>query len=90
MTTDQGYVDVSGGRLWYERAGGGFPVVLIHPGLWDARVWDDQFDRFSGHHDVVRYDRRGSGRSDPPTRAYSEIRDLLALLAALDIRRCAL
>jgi pimeloyl-ACP methyl ester carboxylesterase len=64
--------------------------VLIHPSLWDARIWDDQFDRFSSHHDVIRYDLRGSGRSDPPTRPYSELRDLLTLLEELDIGRCAL
>ena len=39
----EGRVDVGGGRLWYERDGEGFPVVLLHPGLWDSRIWDEQF-----------------------------------------------
>lgn len=90
MTTAEGYVHVEGGRLWYERAGDGFPVVLIHPRPWDARIWDDQFDALSTHHDVVRYDLRGSGRSDPPTGPYSEVRDLRSLLEELGIGRCAL
>ena len=85
-----GFVHVEGGRLWYERAGEGFPVVLIHPGLWDSRIWDDQFEEFSAHHDIVRYDLRGSGRSDVPDHPYSDLRDLRFLLGELGIDRCAL
>ena len=33
-----GFADLGDGRLWYERAGDGFPVVLVHSGLMDARV----------------------------------------------------
>jgi pimeloyl-ACP methyl ester carboxylesterase len=86
----EGVADLEGGRLWFERAGEGFPVVLLHPGLWDARIWDAQFDDFAVHHDVVRYDARGYGRSDPPDRPYSDLRDLRNLLSHLGIARCAL
>ncbi len=83
-------VDVEGGRLYYERDGEGFPVVLIHPGLWDCRIWDEQFEAFAEHHDVVRYDVRGYGRSDEPTTPYSDVRDLDTLLTGLGIERCAI
>jgi len=86
----EGTARIEGGRLWFERAGEGFPVVLIHPGLWDARIWEGQFEEFSRHHDVVRYDARGYGRSDLPAAPYSDLRDLRYLLGELDIRRCAL
>lgn len=86
----EGYVDVTGGRLWYERAGEGFPVVLIHPGLWDSRIWDPQFEAFAADHDVIRYDLRGHGRSDPAVVPYSDLRDLRSLLASLWVERCAL
>jgi 3-oxoadipate enol-lactonase len=85
----EGWVHVEGARLWYERAGGGFPVVLVHPGLWDSRIWDDQFAAFAEHHDVVRYDLRGYGRSDVPDRPYSDLRDLRYLLGEVRIDRCA-
>lgn len=39
---EQGYVDVDGGRLYYEVAGTGEPVVLIHGNTLDLRSWDDQ------------------------------------------------
>jgi pimeloyl-ACP methyl ester carboxylesterase len=85
----EGYARIEGGRLWFERAGEGFPVVLVHPGLWDARIWDGQFEEFSRHHDVVRYDARGYGRSDLPEGSYSDLRDLRYLLGELEIARCA-
>jgi pimeloyl-ACP methyl ester carboxylesterase len=90
MATTDGYLEIEGGRLYYERAGEGFPVVLIHPNLWDSRIWDPQFEEFAQHHDVVRYDVRGYGRSDVPVRSYSDLRDLLYLLGELGIGRCAL
>lgn len=88
--TREGTVEVANGRLWYERAGEGFPVVLLHPGLWDSRIWDPQFEAFAEHHDVLRYDLRGYGRSEPPVATYSDVGDLRAILAAQWIERCAL
>ncbi|HET9250403.1 MAG TPA: alpha/beta hydrolase [Actinomycetota bacterium] len=86
----EGFADLGNGRLWYERAGEGFPVVFVHPGLMDARVWEPQFEEFAEQHEVVRYDRRGFGRSDPPTGPFSDLDDLRALLDELQIARCAL
>ncbi len=85
-----GHVDVDGGRLWFERDGEGFPVVLIHGALLDSRMWDPQFEAFARQHDVIRYDLRGYGRSDRPDRGYSDLGDLEMLLAGLDVGRCAL
>lgn len=90
MEATTGYLEIEGGRLYYERAGDGFPVVLLHPNLWDSRIWDPQFEEFARHHDVVRYDIRGYGRSDVPVRSYSDMRDLRYLLGELGIGRCAL
>jgi pimeloyl-ACP methyl ester carboxylesterase len=84
-----GYAEIGQGRLWYEREGEGFPVVLAHPRLWDSRIWDGQFAPFAARHDTVRYDLRGYGRSDEPVRPYSDVGDLLDLLDALGIGRCA-
>ena len=90
MEVASGHVEVEGGRLFFERAGEGFPVVLIHPGLWDSRIWDGQFEEYARHHDVIRYDVRGYGRSDVPTAPYSDLRDLRGLLGELGISRCAI
>ena len=68
MDVRTGFADVEGARLYYEAAGAGSSVVFIHPGLWDGRTWDDQFELFAGRYAVVRYDVRGYGRSDRPPR----------------------
>ncbi|MCP9928603.1 alpha/beta fold hydrolase [Cyanobium sp. CH-040] len=79
-----GCVDVNGTRLYVEVAGVGDPLVLIHGFALDARYWDGQFEAFSQHHRVIRYDRRGYGRSANPTaEPYSHVDDLKALLEHL-------
>lgn len=87
-----GMAEVPGGTLAWEVAGDGPGVVLLHPGLWDSRVWDEQFATFSGRYRVVRYDLRGYGRSSRPVpgQAYSHVADLLAVMAAAGLERAAL
>jgi pimeloyl-ACP methyl ester carboxylesterase len=69
MEVSPGYVAVDGGSLYYERAGDGYPVVLIHGKLWDRRIWEPQFLPFAARQDVIRYDARGHGLSDTPARS---------------------
>jgi pimeloyl-ACP methyl ester carboxylesterase len=87
-----GHAEVDGGRLYYEVAGSGRPVALIHPGLWDSRTWDDQFEAFTDQYRVVRYDMRGYGRSSRPEpgRPYSHVRDMAAVMDAAGVDRAAL
>ena len=85
MHTRHGFVEVNGARLFYEVAGAGFPLVLIHRSALDTRMWDDQFEVFAQQYQVVRYDRRGFGRSALPTGSYTHADDLAALLAYLDV-----
>ncbi len=40
MQARQGFVEVNGGRLFYEAAGVGYPLVLIHRTSLDTRMWD--------------------------------------------------
>jgi len=81
-----GYLDVDGGKIYYEQAGHGPDVVLIHDGLLHSAVWDAQFSDLSKDHRVVRYDRRGYGRSMPePTQLYDNVEDLDALLRTLHV-----
>ncbi|MBD0371064.1 MAG: alpha/beta hydrolase [Pyrinomonadaceae bacterium] len=85
-----GLADVNGTRLFYEMAGRGRTVVLIHGGLVDSRLWDDQFREFAKHYRVIRYDLRGFGRSGYPASAFSHVEDLYALLKFLKVERCSL
>jgi 3-oxoadipate enol-lactonase len=86
-----GYVQVDGARLYYEMAGAGDPVVLIHGGMWDLRMWDPQVPVLSSDRTVIRYDVRGYGRSDRPTaQPYSDRKDLHDLLRSLGLERAAI
>ncbi|MBD0325148.1 MAG: alpha/beta hydrolase, partial [Pyrinomonadaceae bacterium] len=58
-----GHVEINGGKLYYEMAGRGHNVVLIHGGLADSRMWDDQFRAFAKHYRVLRYDLSCFGMS---------------------------
>ena len=84
---EQGYLEIDGGRLYYEVAGTGEPVVLIHGNTLDLRMWDDQFQSLSQSFRIIRYDVRGFGKSSLPVEGepYSHHEDLAALLGHLGI-----
>lgn len=85
-----GFVAVNGTQLYYETLGDGPPLVLIHGGYMDRRMWDDQFPIFAERYRVIRYDVRGFGKSALPQVPYSDRQDLLALLQYLGITRTSL
>jgi pimeloyl-ACP methyl ester carboxylesterase len=80
-----GGIPVTDGQLYYERDGHGPPLVLLHSGGLHCGEWDDQFAVFSRHYLVVRYDRRGYGRSPMPKQAFSHVEDLHAVLTGLQL-----
>jgi pimeloyl-ACP methyl ester carboxylesterase len=85
-----GMAEVNGTRLHYETAGKGSDLVLIHGGLADSRLWDEQFKEFAKRYRVIRYDLRGFGKSDFPAVPFSHVEDLYALLKFLKVERAAL
>jgi pimeloyl-ACP methyl ester carboxylesterase len=80
-----GYAEVREPLLYYEEKGSGPPLVLIHGGALDRRMWDEQLEVFSKNYRVIRYDVRGFGKSTIPTRPYSHVQDLHDLLRFLKI-----
>jgi pimeloyl-ACP methyl ester carboxylesterase/glyoxylase-like metal-dependent hydrolase (beta-lactamase superfamily II) len=85
----EGYADVNGTWLYYEVAGEGEAVVLVHGNGLDRRMWDEQFDVLAREFRVLRYDVRGFGRSALPVpgQRFSHHEDLAALLGTLGIER---
>jgi pimeloyl-ACP methyl ester carboxylesterase len=86
-TPEMGFVEVNGTQLCYETWGEGHPLVLIHGGYMDRRMWDDQFSTFAERYRVIRYDVRGFGKSPLPQVPYSDIQDLAALLTFLRVKK---
>src|SRR5262249_10787737 len=80
--------------LYYETAGKGAPLVLVHGFACGIQSWDPQVRALSRSRRVITYDVRGHGISGAPREAtaYSQersVKDLHALLVHLGIRRAA-
>jgi 3-oxoadipate enol-lactonase len=82
-----GYLDVGGSKIYYETRGSGPAIVLLHDGLLHAVTWDEVWEPLAARHQVIRYDRRGYGRSELPTRSYSSTEDLRKLLTHLKVQQ---
>jgi pimeloyl-ACP methyl ester carboxylesterase len=79
------FADINGTKVYYESAGSGKTLVLVHAGIADSRMWDAQFDCFARQYQVVRYDMRGFGKTQPVAGEFSPVEDLHALLTDLNI-----
>jgi pimeloyl-ACP methyl ester carboxylesterase len=77
---------LNGARINYERSGAGLPVIFLHAGLADSRMWGAQADDFAREFDVIRPDTRGFGRSEMPPGRWSPESDLLGLIDALALK----
>lgn len=87
-----GVANVNGTTLYYEVAGDGVPLILVHGHLLDRRSWDEQFDVFAQFYRVMRYDQRGFGDSGliRAGESYSARQDLAALMDYFGIERAFL
>jgi 3-oxoadipate enol-lactonase len=77
----------------YERGGprGATPLVLVHAGVADRRMWDPQWAGLTAARDVVRLDLRGFGDSTrPPAGAVDPVADVLEVVSVLDAAPCHL
>ena len=90
LKIDSGYINVDGGKLFFEAAGKGENIVLIHDGAVHREVWDAQFPVFAEKYRVIRYDRRGFGKSPNPTIPFSNIDDLNQLFIQLKLKKAVI
>lgn len=86
------HVVIRSGRaeLAVSMAGEGRAIVFLHAGIADRRMWWAQMAAFAETHLVIAYDRRGFGDTRYKAEPYSNVRDLDAVLEALDIERAVL
>lgn len=68
------------------KQGEGLPVVFLHAGVCDKRMWLSQMQEVADEGwQAIAYDRRGFGETISPDESFSHIADLEAVLAAHDI-----
>ncbi len=80
MTNETGTFETNGARIYYEVEGSGEPVVLIHAGVANLRMWDEQVPVLSDAYRVIRYDTRGYGSTETDAVEFSNRADIAALL----------
>lgn len=88
MSTPQsksGFITIDNANLYFEIAGTGTPLMMVHAGVADSRQWNNEFAYFSQSNQVIRYDMRGYGKSEPVAGEFSHMSDLVSLLDALGI-----
>ena len=93
-----GFLDVGGSRIYYEEAGErdrlsrgtGPTIILLHDGLLGAVSWDEVWSKLAAKYHVIRYDRRGYGRSEAPKTAFSPTDDVAKLLKHLNVQRAVI
>lgn len=78
-------VRVGGAVLTGVELGEGLPVVFLHAGVCDKRMWHDQMQAVAdAGWRAIAYDRRGYGEAESPDEPFSHLDDLEAVLGHLD------
>jgi pimeloyl-ACP methyl ester carboxylesterase len=89
----EGYVMSNGIRIHYWRTGAGSgkaPLVMAHGSSDDALCWTNLATEFTDRYDIIMFDARGHGLSDPPTAADAadvQVEDLAGLIKALKLEK---
>jgi proline iminopeptidase len=70
MKSEEGYIEVTGGRVWYKMFGGNLentPVIVLHGGPGSSSFSIQQIKDLAEERPVIFYDQLGCGKSDRPT-----------------------
>lgn len=68
--------------LHAEAMGEGDPVVFLHAGICDRRMWGAQMDGVGARNRAIAYDRRGFGETRYEEEDFSAVADLMAVIDA--------
>ena len=65
-TDEEGFVEVNGARIYYQIAGEGEPLVLVHGYPLSGDLFREQREGLADRYRVITLDLRGYGRSEAP------------------------
>ena len=83
-------VDIPDGQLYGVEAGHGAPVIFLHAGVCDHRMWQFQIDDLSADIRAIAYDRRGFGQSFSKDVEFDDVDDLLVVMDTLKLEKAIL
>jgi pimeloyl-ACP methyl ester carboxylesterase len=81
MTSTKG-IPSGGAVLAVDVEGAGSPIVFLHAGVADRRMWRAQLTALGETHLAIAYDRRGFGATQAVAEDHSSVADLVAVLDA--------
>jgi 3-oxoadipate enol-lactonase len=74
------FLETNGARLRYEVSGAGEPVLFVHAGVANLRMWDGEAAALGDSYRVIRFDTRGYGETETKAVEFSNRDDIAALL----------
>jgi 3-oxoadipate enol-lactonase len=86
----EGYVTSGQEQIFFREAGEGDPVVFIHAGVADSRMWQPQLEAVPAGYRYVAHDGRGFGSTEVGDTQFSSHRDVLTVMDSLEIERVVL
>lgn len=81
------FLTIDDSKIYYEVFGEGEPLILIHAGVTDSRMWDYQIEDLSKNFKVIRFDQRGFGKSDIPKSNFNAVKDIITLMDSCKISK---
>jgi len=79
------FIYLQGERLFYQEVGEGTHILLIHAGVADSRMWENQIERLGKFFHLVAPDLRGFGKSLIPNGPFSYYEDIDGLINELGL-----
>jgi 3-oxoadipate enol-lactonase len=83
MQVKTGFATIHNAKLYFEMAGKGKPLILLHSGIADHRMWVGQPQELSRFFRVVTADFRGYGGTPPPSGPFWHYEDIHELIRYL-------
>lgn len=78
---------IHGADIAWDEGGSGPPLLLLHAGIVDRRMWEDVWPMLTARFRTIRFDFRGYGETPLPDGPFVYGADAVALLRSLGIER---
>lgn len=85
--SQDGFIQHGTARIHYTSRGKGQPLVFVHAGIADSRMWQPQIEYFASRYRVVTFDLRGFGQTAMVAGDFSDAEDMRAVVDALGIEK---
>ncbi|MGA8848457.1 MAG: alpha/beta hydrolase [Dehalococcoidia bacterium] len=95
MKVKTDFATIRNAKIYFEMSGMGEPLLLLHSGIADHRMWAGQCGEFSRHFQVIMPDFRGYGKSPAPRESFRHYEDIHGLtqhlgFTSVNIAGCSL